>query len=104
MSEELPMYTSVSAAEARGLVTLTTMAERLGRKRGTVHMWAKRRRTTNFPLPKACYKVGSRIFWLWDMTEVSSWHKSYVPNPGGAPLGNRNWVPKRDKALTPSVD
>ena len=97
---DLPIYDSLAVAEKRGLVNLTALASCLDRKRGTVHMWAKRRRTTKFPMPVATYRAGSRILFLWDLLEVIEWHTAYVPSTGGAPIGNRNWVPKRDKMLT----
>jgi hypothetical protein len=90
---DLPLYDSLT----------TGVADVLDRRLGTVHMWAKRRRTTKFPLHKALYRAGSRLLCLYDINEVKQWHAEYVPSPGGAPLGNRNWVPKQDKVLTPKA-
>lgn len=101
---ELPVYSSLKLAESQGLANMTAVSNVLMRRIGTVHMWAKRRRTTNFPMHKAVYRAGTRLLPLYDLKEVREWHRNYVPNTGGAPIGNRNWVPKRDKALTPNAD
>lgn len=98
---DLPIYESLAIAERDGLASLTTVAHELERKLGTVHMWTKRRRTTRFPMPKAVYRSGSKFLHLYNLQEVKAWHKEYVPNSGGAPVGNRNWVPRSHKPLTP---
>lgn len=97
---DLPIYDSLAVAEQNGLGNLTAVARILERNLGTVHMWTKRRRTTHFPMHTAVYRAGTKVFNLYDIEQVKQWHKDYVPHTGGAPLGNRNWVPKSDKVLT----
>lgn len=88
----LPIYDSLKLAEDAGYVSLTGIAEVLGRKRGTVHMWVKRRRTTKFPDQVAIYRIGKLKWPLYDLKAVEDWHRTYVPSKGGAPIGNRNWA------------
>ena len=97
-------YQSLAMAESEGFVNLTGVAEALDQKRQTVHMWTKRRRTTNFPMPGAVYKMGKQWLHLYKLEDVEAWHATYVPKKGGAPFGNRNWVPRKDKLLTRSVE
>lgn len=96
----VPVFVSLKNAEDLGLMNLTGISQVLDRDRRTVHMWIKRRRTSRFPMPKATYRQGSKALNLFDVEEVKAWHSTYVPNKGGAPLGNRNWRPRRNKSLT----
>ena len=91
------LYTSPELAKAQNLYQLTDIAKMLGRKKGTVHMWMKRRHTSHFPMPKGLLRYGTKWIDLFDQTEVVEWYATYVPSTGGAPLGNRNWVPKSVK-------
>lgn len=88
----LPMYQSLALAERDGYAGLTAIAEELAQKRGTVHMWIKRRKTTRFPEQAASYHIGKRIWPLYELEAVKEWHRTYVPRRGGAPRGNRNWA------------
>lgn len=101
---ELPKYTSVAIAERDGLLTLSSIAELLRRKRQTVQAWSVRRRTSEFPMPKARLGgMGSRCYDLYSRKEVLDWYGSYVPATGGAPRGNRNWS-SRHNLLTAARD
>lgn len=96
----LPQYTSVTVAAEHNLIQLTNIAKLLGRGKGTVHMWMKRRRTSHFPMPRGLLRYGGKWIELYNMAEVVGWYADYVPSPGGAPLGNRNWVPKSQKTTS----
>lgn len=97
----LPIYVSPAKAKEDNLVHLADIFRMLGRKRGTVHMWIKRRHTTKFPMPKAVLKFGNqRWIELFDQTEVIDWYAAWIPSKGGAPVGNRNWVPKSQKTTS----
>jgi hypothetical protein len=96
----LPQYQSAKMAEAVGLVSMAEIARMVERDKRTVDMWIRRRRTSHFPDHVAFLVFGSRLIPLYKKKEVQDWHAQYIPSKGGAPKGNRNWIPKHKKSTS----
>lgn len=96
----LPQYISPVIAKEHNLIQLAEISKMLGRRKGTVHMWMVRRQTSKFPRPSGLLKYGSKWIELYNQTQVIDWYAQYVPATGGAPVGNRNWVPKSQKTTS----
>lgn len=77
------------------LVTLSQVAQLLGKTRQQVSTWKSRRERNGFP--KACGEYSNGELYLWE--EVLLWYQNYTPRKGGAPRGARNGRSRYRRAI-----
>lgn len=75
----LPVYSSLGVAESRGLFPPHGIAKLLKKDRRQVYMWVVRRRNSQFPMPAATYKNGTKVVNLYRLTDVAVWFDGYTP-------------------------
>ena len=83
MSDPLPRYLSIKAAEDAGFATPGMLGKMVRVDRRQVHTWSTRRNRNGFPIVRAIYVAGGRLYPLYSVTEFMTWKRGYEPATSG---------------------